>query len=249
MYCSQILPNLPQTTVLEILHILRSALPAPVTDTPEAIATRDDLAIGALIDLHPADRFEAKLASQIVAADAHAMDCLRVVGLPNQDPTEARRCRAQAATMFRLAQSGLRALQHIQTTREKAEAAMQPAAMERAGWWFRDASVPLPDEPPEDAAEPVVDLAAEAERYAVIYPDRAARIRAAGGLQERVEFGPPDDALVAAIVSGTSPALLEVDKRPERQLAGRPARNVSGGGAMSQCVGSETELRRRGIGG
>ena len=81
--------------------------------------------------------------------------------------------------MARQADAALRSLLRIQTTREKQEAAMHPAAIERAGYWFRDASVPEPV--PTQAG-----IDAEAERYAVIYPDRAARIRAAVGLPTRL---------------------------------------------------------------
>jgi hypothetical protein len=216
MQSIEALPNLPPTVALEIVQRLCTALPAPLVDTPEALAARNALAIRMLAEYRPLDACEARFAAQIVIADAHATECYRQAGLPGQDLATASRCRAQAIGMQRLIQSGTRMLQRARTAQEKAEAAMHPAAMERAGWWFRDASVPLPDDAPQEAAEPVVDLAAEAERYAVIYPDRAARIRAAGGLPPRVEFGPPDDDLVAAIVNGSSPALLEADKRPER---------------------------------
>jgi hypothetical protein len=222
MHATEALPSLPPATALEIVQSLRNSLPPPVTDTPASFIARDNTAIEILADMHPVGAFEARLAVQIVAADAQAGECLRLIGLPDQDPAVRLRCRAQAAAMLRLMQSGTRILQRTQEVREKAEAAMQPAAMQRAGWYFRDASVPLPDAPPDPAdAEPVIDLAAEAERYAVIYPDRAARIRAAGGLPARCEFGPPDDDLVAAIVNGTSPALLEADRRPVRTAVGR----------------------------
>lgn len=58
------------------------------------------------------------------------------------------------------------------------------------------------------------DAAREAEHYAMIYPDRAALIRADGGLPARVTFGPPGPELVYAIVNGTSPALLAADHHP-----------------------------------
>ena len=51
----------------------------------------------------------------------------------------------------------------------------------------------------------------EAEQYAVIYPKRAALIRANRGLPPRLDFGPPEPELVAAIVSGTSPILQALD--------------------------------------
>jgi hypothetical protein len=85
---------------------------------------------------------------------------------------------------------------------------MHPAALERAGYWSRDISVPAPAPaapPPPAAGEPEpaqADTAAEARRYAVIYPDRAARIRAAGGLPADLDFGPPEPALVAALLKG-----------------------------------------------
>jgi len=59
--------------------------------------------------------------------------------------------------------------------------------------------------------EPFFDLAAEAERYAVIYPRRAELIRRLGGLPYDCNFGPPEPELVRAIVTGTSPALRELD--------------------------------------
>ena len=62
-----------------------------------------------------------------------------------------------------------------------------------------------------DADDPPRDLTAEAERYAIVYPRRARSIRQHGGLPPDCDFGPPDDELVHAIVTGTSPALLALD--------------------------------------
>ena len=39
----------------------------------------------------------------------------------------------------------------------------------------------------------------------VMYPDRAGRFRAAGGLPARLDFGAPKPEIVAAIVRGTAP--------------------------------------------
>ena len=102
----------------------------------------------------------------------------------------------------------MRSLLRIQATREKQEAAVHPAALDRAGYWFRDISVPAPAPaapPPPAAAEPEpahADTNAEAKRYVAIYPDRAARIRAAGGLPADLDFGPPEPASVAALLNG-----------------------------------------------
>jgi hypothetical protein len=62
-----------------------------------------------------------------------------------------------------------------------------------------------------DAGAPPRDLAAEADYYAIVYPDRARLIRKYGGLPPDCTFGPPDDDLLHAIVTGTSPALLTLD--------------------------------------
>ena len=204
----------------EIFAMLCTELPPPPDDTPDARAARDQGAMAAVAALHPEDAFEARLAVRIVAMDAHAGDGLRLAGLAVNGPSEMRRCRAQAASMARQSDAALRSLLRIQTTREKQEAAMHPAAMERAGYWFRDASVPEPMPSPEPAAvpqsadaqsadaqaadaEPVAaqaDIDTEAKFYAVIYPDRAARIRAAGGLPARLDFGPPEPEIVAALL-------------------------------------------------
>ena len=55
------------------------------------------------------------------------------------------------------------------------------------------------------------DLAAEADHYANVHPRRASSIRRYGGLPPNCDFGPPDDDLIRAIVTGTSPALRALD--------------------------------------
>ena len=53
--------------------------------------------------------------------------------------------------------------------------------------------------------------AAEAEQYAIIYPERAALIRRLGRVPADASFGPPDDDLVRALVTGRTPALAALD--------------------------------------
>jgi hypothetical protein len=92
--------------------------------------------------------------------------------------------------------------------------------MEHAGYWFREVAVPPAPEPaateaPTDPVEPVklrFEGMSEAEKHAIMYPDRAARIRAAGGLPAHCEFGPPEPTLVAALVSNTSLILRVLDQ-------------------------------------
>jgi hypothetical protein len=80
---------------------------------------------------------------------------------------------------------------------------------------------PAPDADPAPAsvaapapAEPAIipfEQRTPAEQYALLYPARAALIRASGGLPPRLTFGPPDPDIVAALVHGTSPILTALD--------------------------------------
>ena len=89
------------------------------------------------------DAFEARLAARIVAMGAHADDSLRSASRAANDPMEQRRCRAQTVSMARQSDAALRiAPPHAGDVREKQLAQTHPAAMERAGYWFRDVSVP-----------------------------------------------------------------------------------------------------------
>jgi hypothetical protein len=193
---------------------LCSQLPPRLDEDPEALADRRQRAMDALVALVPYDDFEAELAIRIIAANSHAADALRSVALVADNPDRVRQCRAQAASMMRQSDAALRSLLRLQERREKLEAAMHPAAMEKAGYWFKSISVQAapaqpPPEPPPDNAEPVRTQAridADAELYAIMYPDRAARIRAAGGLPPRLDFGPPEPEIVAALLRKRVPA-------------------------------------------
>jgi hypothetical protein len=191
----------------EIFVDLRAQLPPLPDEDPETRAKREQRAMDAVAALTPYDAFEARLAVRAVATDAHAADALRSAVLAAGDPDKVRQCRAQAASMARQSDAALHALLRIQARREKLEAEMHPAAMEKAGYWFRSVVVPpapaAAGTPPPDEAGPTptqAGIAAEADLYANIYPDRAARIRAAGGLPARLDFGPPEPEIVAALL-------------------------------------------------
>jgi hypothetical protein len=64
---------------------------------------------------------------------------------------------------------------------------------------------------PAEADDPPRNLPTEADHYANVYPRRAREIRHLGGLPPDCSYGPPDDDLVHAIVTGTSPALRALD--------------------------------------
>jgi hypothetical protein len=51
----------------------------------------------------------------------------------------------------------------------------------------------------------------EAEQYATLYPRRAAQIRAHRGLPPKCSFGPPEQDLIDAILTSTSPVLRALD--------------------------------------
>ena len=148
------LPNLPAAVSRDAFATLCTSLPRLAVDTPENRAARDEAAMIAVAALHPADGLEAKLAAEIVAADAWVMDNHRLAAEFRNDTAVTLRCRAEARSMMREMRSHLRELRRMQAERDKALAAMHPAAMERAGYWFKDATEPEPTAPASPSAEP-----------------------------------------------------------------------------------------------
>jgi hypothetical protein len=226
----QTLPNLPPAIAREVFATLCAALLPPATDTPDARAARDEAAMAAVAALHPTDPLEAKLAADIVVAEAYAMDSFRLAGEFRNDLAATIKCRAQANATLRQMRSLLREYRRTQAERDKALAAMHPAAMERAGYWFHEVTVaePAPPQapsvttepaPPPDHDAPKFESLSEAEQYAVLYVDRAARIRAAGGLPPHLDFAPPEPEIVEALVNGTSAILRALDRHPAAIVA------------------------------
>jgi hypothetical protein len=221
--------QLPRDAYWQLIHTLCTSLPPPVTDTPEDRTHRDNAAIAQVAALLPANAAEAALAAQYVAANAQAMDSLRLARDPAMPLVQVLQCSAQSASMMRQSQGALRMLLRLHAARQKLEA--NAAALDRAAWTEHCAAglmahaltgaplaaVDLPPPPPPPApvpepyAEPVPDPAAEAEEYALIYPRRAALIRQLGRLPDNPSFGPPEDYLVRALVAGRTPALLALD--------------------------------------
>jgi hypothetical protein len=95
------LPDLPASIARDVFATLCAGLPPPATGTAEARAVRDEAAMAAVAALRPADAFEARLAAEIVAADAQAMDSFRLASQYCNDLAATLRCRAQAAAMMR----------------------------------------------------------------------------------------------------------------------------------------------------
>ena len=128
--------QLPADAYYHLVSTLRLTLPPP-GGSPEDFRRRDHAAIAAVAALAPANAAEAKLAAQFVAASEQWTDCLRLAQQPEttpewdclrhaQDPRRtaerALKCRAQAASMMRQANSALRLLLGAQNARRKLEA-------------------------------------------------------------------------------------------------------------------------------
>jgi hypothetical protein len=181
-----LIPNIPDTIVREIYAELCRSLPPPPDNTPESRAIREQHAMTSVAHLVPENAAEADLAAQIVATQFHARDALQAASCSGADPETVRRCRAQAASMMRQADSGIRTLLRMQAERQKAEDGARPAAMQRAGYWFRSVSLaeqaapaepaPAPSAPaaaaPDPANPPRLDygVMTPAERYVTLYP-------------------------------------------------------------------------------
>ncbi len=234
------IPNVPDRLAREIYAELCGTLPPPSPDTPEARTIRDERAMAAVAALIPENHFEAELATQIVAQVFHAKHALRDASGPNLTVDARNNYRNQASRMDRDSQSGVRNLLRVQAVRYKAEDAARPAAMERAGYWYKDslemAGRPLPlleTQPADDASPPgepprrVLSQMDPAEQYAVLYPQRAALIRAFGGLPPNINFGAPEPDLVAAIVASTSPIMLALDEEVASRTGISPSKTQS----------------------
>jgi hypothetical protein len=208
-----LLPHLPPSVVRQALASLSASLPPPPVDTPEQRAERDEGAMYAVAAIEPADAFEIRLAVEILVADARAMSCYQCSEQPDVTPADRHRLTAEAAGHLRHVRATTLILARRHAKREKAEAVMHPKAMERAGYWFRDVSVPGPEPalaPPEPRRS--FEQMDEAEQYAVLYPQRAAAIRAHRGLPPNCTFGPPEPVLIERIVNSDSTVLRELDQ-------------------------------------
>ena len=206
----------------EVFSDLCLSLPKSADDTEEAITARARRAVEAVFALRPEDAFEVSLAVCIVTMNAHSMDALRGAAEAVGDPWEKRRCRAQAVSMARQSYSALRELRRAQVQRDKAFNEGHPATLGRAGYWFKDVSVPEPQPaaPPAPEAEPErtpADLEADVKLYVAMYPDRVARIRAAGGLPPDLDFGPPEPKIVAALLRGTETSSVSPHVTPSNR--------------------------------
>ena len=203
-----------------LVYTLSTSLPPPRDASPEALHRRNESAIAQVAALCPANAAEAALAAQYVAANAQAMECLRLTNHPGTDLAMALKCSAQAASMMRQSQAALRTLLRTQAAREKRDA--DPINAGTAAWTEHMAAASMTDaltlsqgEPASPKPEPnAPDVAPpDVALYETLYPERAALIRRHGGVPADVTFGPPDEDIVRALIATRSPVVKTLDRQ------------------------------------
>ncbi len=217
--------QLPAEVYYQLIHSLCPTLPPPLTDSPEDLARRNHSAIARIAALCPANAAEADVAALYVAASEQWKYCLRLAQEADTTSYWAQKCRAQANSMMRQAQSALRLLLRMQATRQKLEANSE--ARDRAAWTEHCAlglmtqalspqpapgAITEPPPPPASRPRPEPQLANQphpaplpaAQRDKAVSPQRAALIR----LMERLNDLPPDGDLVQSLVTALVPPPL-----------------------------------------
>ena len=129
---SDLAAQLPAGAYHYLMHTLRKTLPDLLTNSPEDIVRRDQSAMARVAALCPANIAEAEVAASHVAHAEHAKACLRDAKTPEISLLGVMKCRAQAASMSRQADSSLRMLLRMQAARQKIEA--NPETRDRAAW-------------------------------------------------------------------------------------------------------------------
>ena len=225
VHATELASRLPRDTYYQTVHTIRALLPPPVTDSPDDAASRDRAAIAHVASLLPANPDEANLAAQYVAASVQALDSLRLAREHPSDTTHIMKCTAQSASMMRQAHRWRTALLRAQAERQSrgsdsaADDTASPAehrpAVQAAGTLTEPLSAPAP----QSAELPQPNPIAEAERYALLHRKRAALIRRLGQVPHKLNYGPLPPDLVHALVTGATPILRALDKRPDRAAA------------------------------
>ena len=218
--------RLAKDTYYQVVHTLRGLLPLPATDTPENLTRRDNAAIAHVASLlRSTPTRPTSPPSTWPPTPTRWTACGWPAGAPRRITAFFLQCNARAVSMMRQARAARTLLMRVQAERRTREA--DHAAADRAAWtehcalgMMTDAlgttppapmAEPPAPPPPQSTEEPVADPIAEAEQYAVIYPQRAARIRVLGGLPQPLDFGPPSPELVQAIITGDTPTLRALD--------------------------------------
>jgi len=220
---------LPRAVYRTIIADLYAGVPPPDLTDPELIAERVHAAIAEIAAMCPVNADEARIAARAVIADAQARECIRHARTLFNDPIRAMKSQAQANHDMRTANAARSLLLRVQAVRRKREAVQ--ATREQDAWTIHateglllDADGHIPDAPPppEPAPEPPPPPARDdddkfarydaAEQYALMYPRRAAEIRAYGGVPPTATYGPPEPETAQALIASTSSILQQIDK-------------------------------------
>jgi hypothetical protein len=221
--------QLPKAVYRTIIADLYADIPPPHLTDPELIAERVHAAMAEIASMCPVNAEEATTAARVVIADAQARECIHDArALPN-DPTPAMKCHAQANHYMRTANAARSLLLRVQAVRRKRETVQ--ATCEQDAWTIRATEglllaadghttaeppppPPEPEFPPSGATNDDDRFARydAAEQYAVMYPRRAAEIRAYGGVPPTATYGPPEPETVRALIASTSPIVQQIDQ-------------------------------------
>ena len=131
---------IPLVILTHLLAATVAALPGYAAAEPALRAELRSFVQHAIAAFDPGDGAEAMLAASIVALRAQSLEAFRLAEEPAMPQAIACRHRGQGTSLGRLVGQSERRMQQLRACRLKAE----DTPSERSGWWFRDASVPLP---------------------------------------------------------------------------------------------------------
>ena len=229
---SSVLLELNEAIYRDIVYRLHKEMPPPDTTDPELISQMIQAAIADIASMLPANGDEARIALRTVIADARADECARHARTLFNDYAAAIKCLAQANHFTRTANASRALLHRIQAARRKHEADL--ANCQKDAWTEeaviaslaeahrdirRPASTPRPQPAPSPEEEDPFAAYTEAERYAILHPDRAAAIRAHGGIPPDATYELPEPTLLADILASTSDILRQIDEQFAHTLA------------------------------
>ncbi len=221
--------QLPKAVYRTIIADLYAFVPSPDLTDPELIAERVLAVISDIASMVPVNADEASFSLSVFLADAQARDCMRHARMHFNDAGIAMKCRAQASHCKRTANAARALLLRVQAARHKREAV--PQSCEQDAWTIHASEsyllaadgqrVAAPPPPPSavapgDAGEP---RHTAAETYAIMYPQRAAAIRAYGGMPPDAAFDRPPPRLLSALHASTSPILQRIDEQRTAEAA------------------------------
>ncbi len=144
------------------------------------------------------------------------------------------KCEAQANHCQRTANAARALLLRVQSARHRREAnrttcdqdawtihATEGYLLRADGQRVSEPPPPPAPEPPSPSTAPVADETSapthtEAELYAIMYPHRAAQIRAHGGMPPNARFDRPAPDLLRDLLASTSPILQQIDQEYAR---------------------------------